>query len=128
MIGRLVTAAAVLVPVLAPGADPATTYPNARCLRLVPPAYGQQVWDGTGPDNLLALKIPAWVRRHQASRFAFTVYSTTGSQMPNALRLIRSDHGSHAYVTDGNPATGNPYNTVPRYWHQEVADVKASCR
>jgi hypothetical protein len=268
VIGRLVTAVAVLFPMLAPGANLPTTYPNARCLRLVPPAYGQQVWTGTrargrvpadiianwgsttvnpkthggpgtapdaadaatikaakkagitvigyiwsgygavttaqmqtqvrqwkswygvtnvfldgapasapvprsyakvyayvhartkgaqvwanpgtmpasqilavadvvnifegsyrtGPDNLLALKIPAWVRRHQASRFAFTVYSTTGSQMPNALRLIRSDHGSHAYVTDGNPATGNPYSAVPRYWRQEVADVKASCR
>ena len=268
MIGKLVTAVAALIPVLAPGANPAATYPNAKCLSLVPPAYGQQVWtrttgkgrvpadiianwgsttvnpkthggpgtardtadaatikaamkagstvigyiwsgygavtaaqmqtqvrqwkswygvtdvflDGaaasaplpsayrkvyayvharakraqvwanpgtlpapqimavadvvnifegsyrTAPDNLLALKLPAWIRRYPAGRFAFIAYATTGSQMPNALRRIRSDHGGHAYVTDGNPATGNPYSTTPRYWRQEVASVNATCR
>jgi len=268
VIGRVLTAVAAVVPALAPGANAATTYPNAKCLTLVPPAYGQQVWTGirgkgrvpadvianwgsttvnpkihggpgtapdaadaatikaakkagtavlgyiwsgygavtaaqmetqvrqwkswygvtsvfldgapdrapvprsygkvyayihahakraqvwanpgalsvpqilsvadvvnifegsyrTGTDNLQALKIPAWVRRHPASRFAFIVYSTTGTQMPNALRMIRSDHGGHAYVTSSNPATGNPYSALPKYWRQEVTDAKTGCR
>jgi|HubBroStandDraft_1064217.scaffolds.fasta_scaffold03616_6 hypothetical protein len=83
-----------------------------------------QIFEGSyrsGQDNLLGIKIPAWVRRYPASRFAFTVYSTARAEMPKALSLIRADHGGHAYVTNGNPATGNPYSALPGYWRDEVS-------
>jgi hypothetical protein len=89
-----------------------------------------QIFEGAydeGSDQLVTLKIPAWVRHYPASRFAFTVYSTTRAQLPEALKLIENDHGGHAYVTNGNGITGNPYNSLPTYWRREVAITKAAC-
>jgi hypothetical protein len=81
-----------------------------------------------GVDSLGPVKIPAWVRKYPASRFSFIAYSTTRAQLPKALALIRADHGGHAYVTNGNPASGNPYNALPGYWRDEVATAGAGCR
>jgi hypothetical protein len=91
-----------------------------------------QIFEGsyqTGSDQLVGLKIPAWVRKFPASRFEFTVYLTPRAQLPTALALIRADHGEHAFVTNENGLAGhNPYNTLPTYWRREVRLVRAGCR
>jgi hypothetical protein len=105
-----------------PGAIP------ARALMAV--ADVVNIFEGSyqgGADSLRGVKIPAWVRQYPASRFSFISYSTTKAEMPAALDLIRAAHGGHAYVTDGNPASGNPYGALPGYWRDEVTTAATGC-
>lgn len=83
----------------------------------------------TGSDQLVGLKIPAWVRNFPARRFEFIVYLTPRAQLPKALALIRADHGGNAFVTSENGLSGhNPYNALPGYWPHEVKLARAGCR
>jgi Spherulation-specific family 4 len=81
-------------------------------------------YDAT-PYNLVGVQPPAWARHYPASRFALIVYNTSRREMGHALALIRSDHGGHAYVTDGNGISGSPYAALPSYWRAEVSAAKA---
>ena len=71
--------------------------------------------------NYLSLRVPGWVRRYPATRFAHVIYGTSASQLPDALSLARQRHAGFVYVTNG---TGlERYNSLPRYWAAEDAII-----
>jgi hypothetical protein len=76
------------------------------------------VFEGTYA-TYLSLQVPSWVDSYPASKFAHTIYDTSGSQLANAFRLAKSRHAGYIYVTDGSGS--DPYSSLPSYWSNEDA-------
>jgi hypothetical protein len=71
--------------------------------------------------NYLDLRVPRWVRRYPATRFAYVIYATSVTQLPRAVSLAEKRHAGFIYVTDG---TGlERYNSLPGYWSREDAII-----
>jgi hypothetical protein len=82
------------------------------------------VFEGTY-SQYLTLQVPSWVYSYPASRFAHTIYATSGADLTNALKLAASRRGGHVYVTDGSGA--NPYGGLPSYWSREDSAASSGC-
>ena len=82
------------------------------------------VFEGTY-SQYLALQVPSWVYSYPASKFAHTIYATSGADLTNALKLAGSRRGGHVYVTDGSGA--NPYAGLPSYWSREDSAAASGC-
>jgi hypothetical protein len=109
------------------------TTPNAT-IWLNPGAYPDQSYMSVGNvvmafegpyASYLSLRIPAWAHRYPATRFAHTVYATTGAVMANAVRLSRQRNAGYVYLT--NDVGSNPYSALPNYWPRELAAVAGGC-
>lgn len=97
------------------------TYPDPRYLSIA-----DVVMVSEGPyASYLRQQVPSWVYHYPAAKFAHTVFATPGSQLANAVRLSRSRHAGHVYVTD--QAGANPYDGLPSYWAREDGAVRAGC-
>ena len=72
-----------------------------------------------------SLRVPGWVHRYPAARFAQIVYATPAAHLSLALRLAAARHAGYVYVTDR--AGRNPYRALPAYWAAEDARVAAAC-
>lgn len=71
--------------------------------------------------NYLDLRVPNWVRKYPAARFAYVIYATSVAQLPRAVSLAEERHAGFVYVTDG---TGlERYNSLPGYWSLEDAII-----
>jgi Spherulation-specific family 4 len=74
--------------------------------------------------SYVSLQVPGWVRKYPATRFAYVIYGTSGSQLTNAISLAQKRHAGFVYVTNG---TGiERYNSLPDYWSREDAII-AGC-
>jgi Spherulation-specific family 4 len=82
------------------------------------------VFEGTYPEYL-SLQVPSWASSYPASKFAYTIYATSGTSLSQVFELAASRHVGHLYVTDG--AGGNPYDGLPSYWSREDAKASAGC-
>jgi hypothetical protein len=83
------------------------------------------VFEGTYAQYVNAT-VPSWAYTYPASRFAHTIYATSGAQWANALYLSQSRNAGYVYITDGSG--GNPYNALPAYWSSLDASIAAGCR
>lgn len=92
-------------------------YPDQRYM---PIADVVMVFEGTYQQYLTA-RIPGWVSKFPASKFAHTIYDATSGDLGNALRLAAQRHAKYVYITDGTGA--NPYAELPSYWSQEGASA-----
>jgi len=110
------------------GADPGAlvmlnpgTYPSRGYMSL-----GDVVlaYEGTYA-RFASLRVPGWVHRYPAARFAQIVYATPAAHLSLALRLAAARHAGYVYVTDR--AGRNPYRALPGYWAAEDAMVAAAC-
>lgn len=71
--------------------------------------------------SYVGLEVPGWVRRYPATRFAYVVYGTSGSQLANVISLAQKRHAGFVYVTNG---TGlQRYDSLPGYWSREVSII-----
>jgi hypothetical protein len=82
------------------------------------------VFEGTYAQYV-TLQMPSWVDQYPASKFAHTIYATSGADLANALKLAASRRGGHVYVTDGSGA--NPYAGLPSYWSREDSVASSGC-
>lgn len=62
----------------------------------------------------------AWEASYPANRFWHLIYTTSQSQLPNAVALSRQRNAGWVYVTDDS--LPNPWDTVPNtsYWNLEL--------
>jgi hypothetical protein len=97
------------------------TYPSQRYMSLGDVVLG---YEGSYA-RYARLRVPGWVRRYPAARFAQVVYATPGARLAKALRLAAARHAGYVYVTD--MAGRNPYRALPGYWAAENAMVAAAC-
>ena len=105
------------VVMLNPGA-----YPSRRYL-----ALGDVVLAYEGSyARYASLRVPAWVARYPAARFAHVVYATPGARLAETLRLALRRHAGYVYVT--SMAGRNPYRSLPHYWAAEDAMAAKVCR
>ncbi len=61
----------------------------------------------------------SWVSNYPASQFWQIIYSTSASDMPNAISLSKQRNAGWVYVTDDGG--DNPYDTLPSYWSDELS-------
>jgi Spherulation-specific family 4 len=74
--------------------------------------------------SYVGLRVPGWVRKYPAARFAYVIYGTSGSQLANAISLAQQRHAGFVYVTNG---TGlQRYDSLPGYFSRENAII-AGC-
>ncbi len=65
-----------------------------------------------------------WNLSYDAGHFANLVYDVpTAAAMQADINQAVADHAGNAFVTDDT--LPNPYDTLPSYWDQEVAAIKA---
>ena len=96
-------------------------YPDQRYM-----AIASVVMAFEGPySGYSRLRVPAWVSRYPAAKFAHTIYATPGSQLASAISLARSRHAGWVFVTDRSGA--NPYDGLPGFWPREQATVARGC-
>ena len=96
-------------------------YPDQRYL-----AIASVVMAFEGPySSYSRLRVPGWVGRYPAAKFAHTIYATPGSQLASAISLARSRHAGWVFVTDRSGA--NPYDGLPGFWPREQATVAQGC-
>ena len=96
-------------------------YPDQRYM-----AIASVVMAFEGPYSSYArLRVPAWVGRYPAAKFAHTIYATPGSRLAGAVSLARSRHAGWVFVTDRSGA--NPYDGLPAFWPREQATVARGC-
>lgn len=114
----------------------------ARYIHSVNPGSAVMLNPGTYPDqrymsvgdivmvfentyaSYVSLQVPGWVHKYPATRFAYVIYGTSGSQLANAISLAQERHAGFVYVTNG---TGlERYNSLPGYWSREDAII-AGC-
>jgi Spherulation-specific family 4 len=107
----------------------------ARYIHSVNPGSAVMLNPGTYPDqqymsvgdivmvfentyaSYVSLQVPGWVRRYPATRFAYVIYGTSGSQLANAISLAQQRHAGFVYVTNG---TGlDRYDSLPGYFSRE---------
>jgi hypothetical protein len=97
------------------------TYPDQRYM-----AIASVVMAFEGPYTSYArLRVPGWVGRYPAAKFAHTIYATPGSRLASAISLARSRHAGWVFVTDRSGA--NPYDGLPGFWPREQAAVAQGC-
>lgn len=74
--------------------------------------------------SYVSLRVPGWVHRYPATRFAYVIYGTSGSQLDSAISLAQQRHAGFVYVTNG---TGlERYDSLPGYFSRENAII-AGC-
>jgi hypothetical protein len=74
--------------------------------------------------SYVSLRVPGWVRKYPATRFAYVIYGTSGSQLASAISLAQRRHAGFVYVTNG---TGlERYDSLPEYFAREDAII-AGC-
>jgi Spherulation-specific family 4 len=74
--------------------------------------------------SYVSLQVPGWVHKYPATRFAYVIYGTSGSQLASAISLAQKRHAGFVYVTNG---TGlERYDSLPGYWSREDAII-AGC-
>jgi Spherulation-specific family 4 len=96
-------------------------YPDQRYM-----AIASVVMTFEGPySSYTRLRVPGWVSRYPAAKFAHTIYATPGSQLASAISLARSRHAGWVFVTDRSGA--NPYDGLPGFWPREQATVARGC-
>ena len=97
------------------------TYPDPRYMSIA-----DVVMVSEGPyASYLHQQVPNWAYHYPAAKFAHTIFATPSSQLANAIRLSRSRHAGHVYVTDQGGS--NPYDGLPSYWAREHATIRAGC-
>ena len=96
-------------------------YPDQRYM-----AIASVVMAFEGPySSYSRLRVPRWVGRYPAAKFAHTIYATPGSRLASAISLARSRHAGWVFVTDHSGA--NPYDGLPGFWSREQATVAQGC-
>jgi Spherulation-specific family 4 len=96
-------------------------YPDQRYM-----AIASVVMAFEGPySSYSRLRVPAWVGRYPAAKFAHTIYATPGSRLASAISLARSRHAGWVFVTDRSGA--NPYDGLPSFWSREQAAIAQGC-
>jgi Spherulation-specific family 4 len=96
-------------------------YPDQRYM-----AIASVVMAFEGPySSYSRLRVPAWVGRYPAAKFAHTIYATPGSRLASAISLARSRHAGWVFVTDRSGA--NPYDGLPSFWSREQATIARGC-
>jgi hypothetical protein len=71
------------------------------------------------------IDVPSWAFDYSPSRFANTIYATSGSEVSSAINLSKTRNAGFVYVTDGTG--GNPYNALPTYWQTEDSIITQGC-
>jgi chitodextrinase len=61
----------------------------------------------------------SWESGYDPHKFMNLIYSTSSTQMANAITLSKNNGVGYVYVTDG--ALSNPWNVLPSYWSSELA-------
>jgi len=97
------------------------TYPDQRYMAI---ASVVMAFEGSY-SSYSRLRVPGWVSRYPAAKFAHTIYTTPGSRLASAISLARSRHAGWVFVTDRSGA--NPYDGLPGFWPREQATVAQSC-
>jgi hypothetical protein len=103
--------------VLNPGTHPAEDYMHIADVVLT--------FEGNY-DAYRKLKVPAWVWNHDPGKFWHLVYGVSNSsRMKTVLRLSQSRNVGYMYVT--NDRLNNPWDTLPSYFTQELAELANTC-
>jgi hypothetical protein len=80
-----------------------------------------------GPLKADGLRLPAWTSRYAADRIAALAYEVgTAGRMRAILRSAAGRGVGYVYVTDAGGA--NPWDRLPDYWDEEVAEVMKAGR
>jgi hypothetical protein len=74
------------------------------------------VYENTYADYL-RLRVPGWVHKFPAGKFAYAVYGAGQDQLARVIALALSRHAGYVYVTSGSGT--NPYGSLPSYWRAE---------
>jgi len=103
-------------------------FPDESYLEITVPSNSLlmvNVFEGTY-SNYVDESIPSWVSSFPASKFSNIVYSTTFSEMSNAVTLSQQRNVGWIYVT--NAGGSNPYDVLPSYWSSLTSLVEGNCQ
>jgi hypothetical protein len=70
-------------------------------------------------------QMPTWASKYPATRFLHLIHTTDEANMQAALSLSRQHNVGYVYVT--NDVLDNPWDTLPNYWTNEIADINNNC-
>ncbi len=70
--------------------------------------------------NLADYKAPVWVTDFPATRFAGLLHGVSDLKL---LAALREKHVGNMFITDDG-ADGNPWDSLPKYWEKEVAQIR----
>ena len=69
---------------------------------------------------------PSWTANYPKSKVAHLIYgASSASSMTSALALSASRGAGYVYIT--NDTLPNPWDTLPSYWTNEVAQINQAC-
>jgi hypothetical protein len=75
----------------------------------------------TTNSNYIRKSFPTWIAKYPASRFAHLIFSTPEEASAQAIGLAKRWNAGYVYVT--NDDVPNPFDTLPPYWSQEIAQI-----
>lgn len=78
------------------------------------------------PSTFATFTMPTWAANYDVSRFSSFIYAVPdAATMKLLLAQSRTANIGYVYVTsDDQP---NPYDNLPTFWSDEVAEIKAAC-
>ena len=63
-----------------------------------------------------------WFQSYPSNRFSNTIYDAASSALSADIKRAVQLNAGDVYITD--QALPNPYDQLPSYWDQEVADIR----
>ena len=102
-------------------------YPDQGYLNITVPSPSSlivNVFEGTYGDYVNAT-VPSWAFSYPDISFSHLVYSTSATQMPNAVALSAQRNVGWIYVTDGG--LPNPWAALPSYWSSLISQTEGGC-
>jgi len=76
----------------------------------------------SGYLKYISASFPAWIANYPASRFVHLVYNTPVTSLSNTIALSKQRNAGYIFITnDDILPDGNPWNTLPNYWLDEIS-------
>ena len=76
-----------------------------------------------------SFQFPQWIYQYPSTRFLHLVYAVPDTAtMKTVLERARLFNAGYVYVTDDVLSPGHPWDTLPSYWDEEIAEINNSCQ
>ena len=76
-----------------------------------------------------SFQFPQWIYQYPSTRFLHLVYAVPDTAtMKTVLERARLFNAGYVYVTDDVLSPGHPWDTLPSYWSEEIAEINNACQ
>ncbi|MDR5856576.1 spherulation-specific family 4 protein [Caballeronia sp. LZ062] len=100
--------------------NPGTNIPELYAT--LPTADAFVVFEGNAKDYR-SYRPMSWQANYPRSRFTHIIYNASAAQLQTVVSYAKTHGAGSVYVTSRTGS--NPYNALPAYWNDEVADALA---